>query len=187
MTENDGGKLNRLICAVARGETDSLDEIYSIAGGRMLAVALSVVGEKSAAEDVLQESFIKIVRFASKYRPSDSPFGWLMKIVRNTALDAVRKNRRHPTASAEEFYSLTSYDYAPERRENAIVLEQAISQLDEDEKKVIYFIYYLDMTLRETAAMMSCGKSTVQCIQERAEKKLKTTLSRGTNDGSETF
>lgn len=180
MNERDGQKLNNLILSVADGYADCLDGIYEIAGGRMHAVALSIVGRENA-EDVLHDSLIKIARFAKKYNPYTNPYGWLIKIVRNTALDYVRSKKAHTAVSTEEFYSLTSLDYSPEKRENAIALEAAISELDEDEKKVIYYTYYLDMTVREIASAMKCGKSTVQRISERAEQKLKNILSGGTN------
>ncbi len=181
MTESDGVKLNRLINAVADGYTDCLDGIYEIAGGRMFSAALGLVRNRAAAEDVLQESFIKIVRFAKSYR-ADNPYGWLMKIVRNTAYDYLRKTKVHPEVSTDEIFNLTSLDYSPERRENAIMLEQAIATLDGNEKKVIYFTYYLDMTVREIAAELKCGKSTVQRTLAAAEKKLKIFLDNGTNE-----
>lgn len=180
MDERDGQKLNNLILSVADGYADCLDGIYEIAGGKMYAAALSIVG-RDYAEDVLHDSFIKIARFAKKYKGGTNAGSWLIKIVRNTALDYVRSRKAHTAASAEEFYSLSSTDYSPEKRESAIALEQAISKLDGDEKKVIYYTYYLDMTVREIATAMKCGKSTVQRISQRAETKLKNILYDGTN------
>lgn len=181
MILSNGEKLNNLILAVADGHADCLDGIYELAGGRMFAVAVSVAGKENA-EDILHDSFIKIARFARKYKKGVSPYGWLLKIVRNTALDYVRSKKAHNEASTEEFYSLSSLDYSPEKRENALMLEDAISKLEPDEKKVIYYKYYLDMTVREIAAEMKCGKSSVQRTAERAEVKLKNLLSGGTND-----
>lgn len=181
MKDSDGKKLNRLIVAVARGNADCLDGIYALAGGRMLAVAAGIVGRENA-EDVLHDSFIKIARFAGTYYDGSNPYGWLLKIVRNTALDFVKANKLRAGVSTDEIYSLSSSDYSPERRENAIMLERAMGGLDSEERKVIYFKYYLDMTVREIAAELKCGKSSVQRTIERAERKLKNLLESGTND-----
>ena len=175
----DGEKLNRLIIAVANGYADCLDGIYNIAGERMLAVAASVVG-RDGAEDVLHDSFIKIARFAHKYK-RDNPYGWLMKIVRNTALDYVRSRNVRAEVSTEVMFNLSSLDYSPDKRDDAIMLEQAIDKLEPDEKKVIYYTYYLDMTVREIAEVLKCSKSAAQRTAERAERKLKIILSGGTN------
>lgn len=180
MTESDSEKLNRLICAVADGYADCLDGIYEIAGGRMLAVATAVAG-RNDAEDVLHDSLIKIARFAKKYKRGTNAFGWLLKITRNTALDYARSKNAHPAASTEEFFSLTSLDYSPDARDNAVMLERALEKLDGGERKVIYLKYFLDMTVREIAAELGCSKSSVQRTVERAERKLKALIG-GTNE-----
>ena len=175
MSESNGEKLNRLIVAVANGHPDCLDGILKLAGGQMMAVAISLVGREHA-EDVLHDSFIKIARFAKSYRPGVSPYGWLMKIVRNTALDFLKAKKVRAEVSSEVLFSLSSYDYSPERKESAIDFEQAISKLEPDEKKIIYFVYYLDMTIREIAGELKMSKSAVQRLKEKAEEKLKNLL-----------
>ena len=180
MNVSDGEKLNRLIFAVAAGDADSLDGILRLAGGKMLAVALSIVG-REYAEDILHDSFIKVARFARSYRRGMNPYGWLMKIVRNTALDFIKAKKGRREVSDEEFYFLSSLDYSPDKRDNAIALEQAMQKLERDERRVIYLIYYLDMTIREIASEMKLSKSAVQRLKDRAEEKLKNFLDSGTN------
>lgn len=175
MYETSVEKLNSLILAVADGHPDCLDGILKLAGGQMMAVALSLV-DREYAEDVLHDSFIKIARFAKSYRQGTSPYGWLMKIVRNTALDFLKAKKTRAEVSSEELFSLSSLDYSPERKESAIDLEQAVSRLEPDEKKIIYFVYYLDMTVREIASELNMSKSTVQRLKEKAEEKLKNLL-----------
>lgn len=175
MIDSDGEKLNRLIIAVANGFSDCLDGILEIAGGRMFAVAVSIVG-RDYAEDVVHDSFIKIARFAKRYSREMNPYGWIMKIVRNTALDFIKSEKAHPQVSTEEFFSLSSCDYSPEKRENAIALEQALSKLDESERRIIFYTYYLDMTVREIADELNLSKSAVQRLKDKAEEKLKSLL-----------
>ena len=175
MNETGGEKLNRLILAVADGHSDCLDSILMLAGGQMMAVALSLVG-RDYAEDVLHDSFIKIARFAKRYRQGMSPYGWIMKIVRNTALDYLKAKKVRAEVSSEELYSLSSMDYSPEKRESAIALEQAMSKLEPDEKEIIYYTYYLDMTVREIAGELNMSKSAVQRLKDKAEEKLRNFL-----------
>ena len=180
MNESNGEKLNSLIIAVANGDLDSLDGILSLAGGKMMAVAVSLVG-RDYAEDVVHDSFIKVARFANSYRRGMSPYGWLMKIVKNTALDFIKSKKVRAEVSEDSLFSLSSLDYSPEKRENAIMLEQALLKLEPDERKIIYLIYYLDMTVREIAKEMDLSKSAVQRLKDRAEVKLKNFLGSGTN------
>ena len=175
MIDSGGEKLNKLILAVANGDADSLDGILQLAGGKMMAVALSLVG-RNYAEDIVHDSFIKIARFAKSFKSGQSPYGWIMKIVKNTALDYIKSYKLHPEVSEEAFFSLTSLDYSPEKRETAIALEMALSKLEPDERKIIYYVYYLDMTIREIAAELDMSKSAVQRLKDKAEERLKNLL-----------
>ena len=177
-------KLNRLLFAVGEGAAECLDGIYAHAGGQMFAVAMGIVHDRALAEDVVHDSLIKIAKNARRYKKGTSALAYIMTIVRNTALDVVRK-RKHEI-STDEIFPITSYDYSFDGRERALSLESAIKKLDPDEQKIIYCRYYLDMTMRETAAALKISKSTVQRIQERAEVKMKYYLG-GTDGGSETF
>ena len=180
MAENDGKKLNNLILSVADGYADCLDGIYEIAGGQMYAIACSIAG-REYAEDVLHDSFVKISRFAGRYKDGTNARGWLLKIVRNTALDFVRTIKARTAVSTDELFSLSSDRYSPEKTESAIALEQALSKLEDAERTAIYCTYYLDMSVRETARAMKISKSAVQRILDKAENKLKSLLDGGTN------
>ncbi len=182
MTDGDKQKLNNLICSVARGYADCLDGICSIAGNRMYAAAYAIVGDRANAEDVVSDSFVKIARFAKRYDATGDPLGWILKIVRNTALDFLRKRKRRAEASTEEFFSLTDDSYSPEKRETAIVLEQALKKLDDGERRVIYYKYYLEMTVREIASAARLSRSSAQRLIQRAEENLKKLLKGETND-----
>lgn len=181
MPDRESEQLNKLLSGVAGGEAEYLDGIYLFAGKRMFAVAISLVG-RDYAEDVVHDSLIKIARFAYKYRQDENPYGWILKIVRNTALDLIRKKKAHPTASADEFFSLASADYAPDKRDDAIMLEQAINKLAPDERRATYLKYYVDMTVREIAAEMKISKSAADRLIKRAEDNLKINLSAGRNN-----
>ena len=179
MQNDDNAKLNRLIIAVAQGHADCLDGVYNIARKRMFAAATALVGRDNA-EDIVHDSLIKIARFAHRYKREDNPFGWILKIVRNTALDFLRA--RKPQTSTEEFYSITASDYSPEKLDEALTLEVAISKLESSEKHVIYLKYFVDMTVREIAEELNLSKSSAQRLIEKAEQNLKNLLKPGQKD-----
>lgn len=102
--------------------------------------------------------------------------------MRNTALDFIKAKKIRNEVSEEAFYSLSSLGYSPEKRENAIMLEQAMSKLEPEERKILYLIYYLDMTVREAASELEMSKSAVQRLKEKAEARLRELLYGGTNE-----
>lgn len=171
----DPKQLNRLILRIARGDASALDELFSLMGKRMYALAVGIVKTRADAEDVVSESFVKLVRFASNFK-EDNGYGFLMRIVRNTAFDFLRKNKRTATENIDDFFSLADERYSPEKREDALLLEKAIKSLPPLEKKMIYYRYYLDLTVREIARETGMSKSAAARALLRAEEKLRELL-----------
>jgi len=182
MSEGDKRQLDFLIKAVADGDSSALDGIFVIAAKRMLAAAYVILRNNAAAEDVVSDSFVKITRFAKKYR-SDEPMAWILRIVRNTALDYVRAEKRRKEVDLEKTYSIADEGYSLERRETALELERAINLLPPDERKAIQMRYFLDMTVREAAKELRLTKSSAERLIKRAEENLKSILASGKKDG----
>lgn len=173
MTDEEKDRLGVLIRAVANGNSQCLDKIFAIAGKKMFAVAYSVVGNRDGAEDVVSESFLKLARFAGRFRRDDDPSSWIMKIVKNTALDYVRKRKRLAEADGENLYFIPDESYSPEKRETAILIESAMKRLSPDQRQAIYLRYYLDLTVREVGAAMNLARSTAERLIKNAEENLK--------------
>lgn len=178
---DDREQLNHLLCDLKRGNADALDEILRLAGGRMLALARGVVRNHADAEDVVQDSFWKIARGIKSYKDDTNGYAWIMRIVRNTALDLLRRRRMRAEEDIEEFFHLSDERYSADKRENAIVLEEAIKKLEPLHKKMIYYRYYLDFTVREIAKETGLSRSAIQRAVEAAEKELKFFLDAGQN------
>jgi len=187
MPPSEYEQLNRLFRLLREGKTDALDGVYTLVGRRMLALARGIVRNAADAEDVVQESFLKIARSVFSYRDGTNAYGWVMRITRNTALDFLRRNHRVATESLDEFFHLTDELYSPERREEALVLEEAICALPAVERRMIYYKYYLDFTVREIASETGMSKSAVQRLIAQAEKHLKNLSESGTNGQDKTL
>lgn len=183
MNDNGREQLNNLILAVANGYAECLDGIFALAAKRMKVAALTIVGDGSAAEDIVSESFIKIARFAKRYRRQDEPMAWILRIVRNTALDYLRKRKRRAEVSSECLFDTCDPSSSPEKIDAAIELEQAMAKLAPEERRAVYMRYYLDMTVREIAEAAHLSRSSAERLLQRAETNLKTFLKSGENDG----
>ncbi|MDE7296842.1 MAG: RNA polymerase sigma factor [Clostridia bacterium] len=177
----DGGQLNRLLVRLQRGDGGALDGVLAVAGKRMLALAQGILGNRADAEDAVQESFLKIARSVHGFRIDTNGYAWVMRIVRNTALDMLRKRKRRAEENIDEFFSLTDGSYSEEGLAEAVALERAVARLQPDERKIIYYRYYLDFTVRDIARETGASKSAVQRTLDRAEKQLKIFLGAGQN------
>ncbi len=169
------GQLNDLLYALQRGDASALDGILALVGRRMLALARGITHSTADAEDVLQESFLKIARFAHTFK-GEGGYAWIMRIVRNTALDFLRRNKRIATENLDEFFHLTDERYSAERRHEALLLEDALQKLSEADRRMIYYRYYLDLTVRDVAAETGMSRSAAARALLRAEENLRALL-----------
>src|SRR4051812_22688987 len=76
-----------LLAHVAMGNERAFARLYELTGGRLLAIARGIVGRGDVAEDVLQDSFLRVWRWAHRFDSSKgSAYAWLVRVVRNRAL-----------------------------------------------------------------------------------------------------
>ena len=169
----DHGQLNELLRDLKDGNADALDGILVTIGRRMFALARGIVKNSADAEDVIQECFLKIARSIRSFKDGTNGYAWIMRIVRNTAIDFVRRNKRTATEDLDEFFHLTDERYSADRRHEALIFEEALQKLSENERRMIYYRYYLDFTVRDIAKETGMSKSAAFRALDSAESKLK--------------
>ncbi|MFJ7439997.1 sigma-70 family RNA polymerase sigma factor [Methylorubrum thiocyanatum] len=104
----DGGapadaELARLIGAVAAGDRAALRALYDAAAPKLLGIILRILQDRSAAEDALQEVFVRIWQRAGTYDPqAGPPLVWLGAIARHKAIDRLRQDKAARLTQAEE-------------------------------------------------------------------------------------
>src|SRR5690606_10019303 len=84
-----------LLRAVAAGDAASLTRLYERRGGPLYSMLVRMLGSKSEAEDVLQETFVRIWQKAGEFHPARSaPFTWMVMVARGLALSRLRARGR---------------------------------------------------------------------------------------------
>jgi DNA-directed RNA polymerase specialized sigma24 family protein len=97
--------LLQLLAEVARGNKSAFARLYGLTHAKLLGVALRILRDRALAEDVLQESYLKVWRHASSYDPAiASPMTWMATIVRHGAIDALRKTADRGVRQARTRY-----------------------------------------------------------------------------------
>ena len=170
MTEETLQTINGLIARIAKGDEAALNELARLISSRMLSVARSILRDRALAEDVVQESFVKIVNKAHRFKHGNG-YAWICKIVHNTALDVLKKNKS--TADIDEFYDIADTLDVAEKSAASIAVEQAMSVLDNQERTLIYQKYFMDYTVRDSAKSTGIDKSTVSRKILKAEEKIR--------------
>jgi RNA polymerase sigma-70 factor (ECF subfamily) len=171
------------------GEKDpgAFEVFYDRHGGVAYSLAYRIVGERGAAEDVVQEAFISIWRSGARYdRARGSVRSWMLGIVRNRAIDALRsKAGRAPKldfdddAVLEHRPSEELTDAEALRRETAHELRGALGELPSEQSKVIELAYFGGFSHSEIAAMLEVPLGTVKGRMRLGLEKIRGELAEG--------
>ena len=145
-------------------------------GPALLAMLRRLCGDHGDAEDVFQETAIRVWRHFDRRPVLRSPRGWLMTIGYRVFLDQRAGRRQHETLiDPVDLRSVTSQEQA-ERSEWSERLNIVIGELPDDIRQVVVLHYSAGLTLRETAVAMNISLGTVKSRLNAALNKLRSLL-----------
>lgn len=153
---------------LASGDLGALDDLYEQYGAMAFSIAYRITGDRSAAEDVVQDAFLGAWRNAARYVDGrGSVKTWLMSIVHHRAIDAIR--RRRPTVELPEPEaplpaSLTLPDTWAEVavRLDRDAVQAALAQISEVQREAIELAYFGGLTQTEIAERTGVPLGTVK-------------------------
>jgi len=177
--------LASLLAETAVGHERAFARLYELVGGRLFAVACRIVGRGDLAEDVLQESFLRIWRSAHQYDPAKGPaYAWLVRIVRNRALSARVRAAKHDTGRAEldEDLPLDAPDPAAQvlRSEEARRVNACLTNLPLNHRRSVAMVYFEGLTHRELADRLDVQLGTAKSWVRRGLAKMSQCLNQQT-------
>ena len=165
----------------------AFEVFYDSHGGVAYSLAYRIVGERGAAEDVTQEAFISIWRSGARYDAArGSVRTWMLGIVRNRAIDALRsKAGRAPKLDFDDD-SILEHRPAAEltdsealRRETAEEVRGALDELPGEQAKVIQLAYFGGFSHSEIAGMLGVPLGTVKGRMRLGLEKIRGELAEG--------
>ena len=172
-----------LLERIARRDMDAFHALYNAVGGKLFAVALRILKQNDMAEDVLQDSFLKIWDGAEGYHSGKgAPMSWMTAIVRNRAIDQLRK-RSTSEVSATQVIEEVTYDHAPdplaltEQSADLRALARCLEVLDASHRDCLLMAYYHGFTHEEIAQRMAAPVGTIKSRIRRGLARIRSCLS----------
>lgn len=162
---------NELVQRFISGDQNALEILIYRHKNRVYSYILLIVKKQELAEDIFQETFIKVIRSLKKGRYTDNGkfISWVLRISHNLIIDHFRKEKLKGTISNDSFEGdlFNSPKFAEDTIEDQMVYTQILSEvkdliqeLPEDQQQVIYMRHYLDLSFKEIADLTDVSINT---------------------------
>ena len=160
------------LLAIAGGDRQALAALYEDTRVAVYGYALSILKHAQDAEDVLQETYLRIHDSASGYQPRGSAMAWILRITKNLALMKLRSRREKPAEETDPCYSADGAVRAQDR----MLIKADLKGLTDEQRQIVFLHAVAGFKHREIAEMMQLALPTVLSKYRRALGKLKQML-----------
>ena len=154
-----------LVLRAQAGDREALDALLASVQEPLYRYALSLVGERQAAEDVLQETFIRVYRKLGWLREPALLRPWAYRVTTREAFRHLKRERRWAEQVRDE-EAVQAFAAPPAREEFAAVstaqLHETVASLSPASRAVVILYYLHEMSLEETAAVLGVPLGTVK-------------------------
>jgi RNA polymerase sigma-70 factor (ECF subfamily) len=167
---------------------DQLFERYEVALHRHV---YAIVRDEPAADDLLQEIFLRLWTHSNQWNGQGAVKGWLFRIATNLALNHLRSRRRHPEQPLELPENLLEEDDLPdtpgwlvdttslgpaavvEQVEQAARLQRVLYDLPEEKRELLHLVHQMEFSLREAADELGIPEGTAKSRLHYAREQVK--------------
>ncbi|MEM8568445.1 MAG: sigma-70 family RNA polymerase sigma factor [Bacteroidota bacterium] len=152
---------SQLVSLYKNGNEEAFEQLLTRHKSRVFTTIYLIVKDNYVAEDLLQETFVKVVKTIKegRYNEEGKFLPWLMRIAHNMAIDHFRKDKRYPTIVMEDGshvfntlqFSEDSIESKQVKQDTHAKLRELIQELPESQKEVLMMRHYMEMSFQEIA------------------------------------
>lgn len=177
----DDAEIADLLAGTAGGSRDAFRKLYDRTSPKLLGVILRMRNDRAAAEDILQDVFLRVWRNASQYSPASGPaMGWLISIARYRTIDVLRRKTPDLVAPAED--GADWLEREPDPRDDAgrwmdrDALQHCLERVDPDPRQCIVLAYCEGWTREELGEKFGRPANTIKTWLHRGLAALRQCL-----------
>lgn len=166
-----------LIYLVSKKQVEALSELYDRYNRLVFSLALYMVGDPAAAEEITQDAFTRLWTQAESYRPDQAKVKtWLVTITRNRAIDELRRRKTRPSpVFLDEAWdvSVNNLEEIVDGRAQSVRIRAALSELPAEQRQVMWMAYFGGLSQMEISARLEMPLGTVKTRMRLAMQKLR--------------
>ena len=163
-----------LMRAVRQGDLDSLSRLFERHHRPLFGYLYRMAGDRVTAEDLVQDVFVRVLKYRHTFRNEHSFERWLFQIARNVGRDFA--GGRFTTEVLDDDMEIETGEPGPgaafERREDAALVRQALRRLPADKRELIVLSRYRGMTYDQLAELLQAEAGTIRVRLHRAIRQL---------------
>lgn len=172
---------HEVIAGCQRGDEEAFRELFESHKDKVYSIALRYSGDRAAAMDISQDTFLKLMDRIGQFRGDSSFDSWLYRLVVNSCLDYRRRQRRW-MPMVEEFFDTFRAPQASQLQEllgdeRQQHVQDVVARLSPEHKMIVVLRYTEGMSYEEIADLLQCSRGTVASRLNRAHKVLERRLS----------
>lgn len=170
---------NALIDGCLRGEPSCQQRLFERHYGKMLAVCMRYSSDQDMAKDIVQDGFIKVFDNLGKFNRQGSLEGWIRRIIVNTAIDMIRKQKRDLLLSRSEDLLDEGADWEEDSTEEEpefLQMDDVIAAMQKlsPAYRAVFNLYVMEeKTHKEIAAALGISEGTSKSNLAKARRNLK--------------
>ena len=175
MSPNQATSDEVLIGRIAKGDRLAMQVLFARHHVRVYRFVLRLVGNPSAAEDLISDVFLDIWRQADRFEGRSAVSTWMLAIARFKALSALRKkpDEELDEETAEKIEDTADDpEVALQKKDKSAVLRKCLQELSPEHKEIIDLVYYHEKSVEEVAEIVGIPENTVKTRMFYARKKL---------------
>jgi RNA polymerase sigma-70 factor, ECF subfamily len=167
---------------VMKGDTNAFAVLVDRYKDMVFTLSLKMLREREEAEEVSQDTFLKIYRSINKFNGESKFSTWIYKVTFNTCLDRLKKNKRlRIVAGLDEFteqeaLSLINVLHSIEDKERKQMIQDCLNSLPGEDGFLLALYYFEEQSLEEIAKIISITPNNVKIRLYRGRKKLSALL-----------
>ena len=164
---------------VKKGDTQAFRQLVEKYKDVSLSLAYSILKDRTLAEDVLQEAFMKVFHKAESFRHKSAFSSWLYRIVVNTSYNELKRNKKHLdlqdiNLDEQNIHNEPPRNLKEEDQKKYVIL--AMDTLKPDEALVLRLFYLCDMSLKEIQEITNFGVSKIKVDMHRGRRNMEIAL-----------